>query len=159
MEKRKKPSFLRTDWNRKPRFGSLKKLKWRRARGRHSKIRQKRGGHRVSPEIGYGAPSEIKGLVKGFRPVLVRNLGDLESLAGIKNSAGVLSSKLGFKKKMEIAEKAAKMKIQFLNTSFEKLLAESKKKIEKIESRAASKKAEKSSGKEEKSEKEKGDAK
>ena len=65
MEKRKKPVFKRTDWNRKPRFHSrAKKIKWRKATGRDSKVRLSRKGHGTSPSIGYRMPRAIRGTVK-----------------------------------------------------------------------------------------------
>ena len=128
MEKRKKPLFLRTDWNRKPRFRISSRWKWRRAKGRHSKIRRKRKGHMNIPGIGYGMPREIKGLINGMKPILVQNLLDLGKIG--KNEIGVVSSKIGMRKKVEIAEKAIMNKVAFLNLNAEKFLSETKKKLE-----------------------------
>ncbi len=140
MEKRKKPSFLRTEWNKKPRLGSSKNTKWRRARGRHSKIRQKMKGNTKAPSIGYGMPREIRGLVNGMKPVVLQNVGDLDKVG--KNEVAVVSSTLGMKKKVMLAEKASKMKVNFLNFNPQKVLSAVKE--------AAEKKAKKSEAKEKK---------
>jgi len=122
MEKRKKPRFLRRDWNRKIRFGRRKKLKWRLAKGRHNKIREKKKNRPRMPKIGYGNPKEIRGLIRGMIPVYISNESDLKKVQ--KNNIAILSATIGRKKRMEIAEKAKG--IHFLNFSPEKFLAETK---------------------------------
>ena len=66
MEKTKKPLFKRVDWNKKPRFNRrAKRIKWRKATGRDSKIRLSRRGHGVSPGVGYMAPRSLRGKING----------------------------------------------------------------------------------------------
>jgi large subunit ribosomal protein L32e len=128
MEKRKKPKFLRRDWNRKVRFHNRRnKLKWRLSKGRHGKTREKRKNRPQMPSIGFGSPREIRGLVKGMNPVMINNLNDLSKVG--KDSIAILSSTLGQKKRIQIAEKS--QGIKFLNFNPEKVLSERKKKEEK----------------------------
>ena len=128
MERRKKPVFTRTDFHKKPRFRISRKLKWRRARGRHSKLRQKRKGHVKMPSIGFGMPREIRGLVGGMKPRMIMSVGDLNSMG--KDEIAVVSSSLGSKKKMVLAEKALKMNIKFQNFNPQKFLDGMKKMAE-----------------------------
>lgn len=136
MEKRKKPKFLRRDWKMKPRFWRKKKLKWRAAKGRHNKIREKKKNRPRMPKIGYGNPREIRGLVKGMNPVMVSNENDLKKIG--KNDIAVISSTLGRKKRIEIAEKAKGIK--FMNFNTEKLLNEVKMEKEKASQKTEEKK-------------------
>jgi large subunit ribosomal protein L32e len=122
MIKRKKPTFLRRDWNKKIRFGRRKKLKWRGVKGRHNKIREKKKNRPRMPSIGYGNPREIRGMVRGMKPVYISNENDLAKVG--KNEIAILSSTLGRKSRISIAEKAKGIK--FLNFNPEKLLNEIK---------------------------------
>lgn len=146
MQKRKKPQFLRRDWHRKLKLGGRrKKLKWRRARGRHSKIRQKWKGFAKAPSIGYGSPREIRSLIQGRKTVYVGNMKDLEKIRN--DESGIISSSLGKKKRIEISEKSLKMGIKFVNFNPEKFLQdinaekskEEKKELEKKTSKGAHK--------------------
>ncbi len=129
MEKRKKPKFKRTDWNRKPRFNSrAKKIKWRKAYGRDSKIRLSRKGRTPSPSIGYRMPKASRGLIKGMKPILVKNLSDLKKIG--KGEAGIISGKIGIKKKIVLANEVLKAKVALLNFDAQKFLDGVKKKAE-----------------------------
>jgi len=146
MERKKKPKFRRVDWNRKPRFNRrAKKIKWRKARGRDSKIREKRRGHGFKPSIGYGMPKVIRGLIKGMKPVKINNVSDLDKVG--KKEIAVISSKMGGKKKVDVANKALKLSLKFYNFDPQKFLKE-------IESKKEEKKAKDKMKKEEKKEKE-----
>src|SRR3989344_8502130 len=98
--------FLRTDYMRFLRLGKKrKKLQvWRRARGRHSKIRKKRRGYPIMPTVGYMTARKESGKVKGYYPVMINNLKDLNTIQ--KNSAGIIASKVGAKKRLDIVKKA-----------------------------------------------------
>ena len=74
--KRKKPTFLRTDWHKKIKFGKTvkKNRKWRAAKGRHNKIRLGNKGHPKRPKIGYGQN-------KALTPKIIR----IETLAQLNN--------------------------------------------------------------------------
>ena len=70
--------FLRSDSVRHSRLGKgrRKLLKWRRPRGRHSKIRRHRFSYPVMPAVGYGVPRKDSGKIKGrvlfFRGQILR---------------------------------------------------------------------------------------
>ena len=130
VEKRKKPKFLRRDWNRKIRFGGRKKLKWRWTFGRHNKIRQHMKNRPKMPSAGFGSPREIRGLVMGMNPVHISNIEDLKKIG--QKDIGVISATVGNKKRIEIAEKAKGIK--FMNFNPEKFLQENK--IKKAEKKA-----------------------
>ncbi len=107
--------FKRTDYNRHLKLGKRrKKLQvWRRAKGRHSKIRKKRRSYPRMPTVGYKTSRSEHGKVNGFYPMLISNMQDLNKIG--KNSAAIISSKIGAKKKIEIIKKAEDMKIRILN--------------------------------------------
>lgn len=106
--------FLRTDWTRFSRLGKGRKnkQKWRRARGKHSKIRRKRMGYPVMPTVGYKKPRSQSGLIHGLKPILVHNLAELKQAD--KNSIVILA-RIGAKKKLEMIKQAESMGIKILN--------------------------------------------
>ena len=128
-ERRKKPRFLRKDWHKCIRLGGTKKNRvWRTSRGRHGKLRQKWKNHTKMPSIGYGMPREIRGLVNGMKPVMINNVADLSNLG--KGEIGIVSGKVGQKKRMEIAKKAVETNVKFSNLNARKFLDEMSKKME-----------------------------
>ena len=133
VEKRKKPRFYRKDWHKCIRLGgssgTKKKRVWRRSRGRHGKLRQKWKGRQKMPSIGYGSPMEIRGKVEGMKPVMINNLNDLMNLG--KDQIGIVSGKMGIRKKIELAKKAASMNLKFSNFNPQKYLEMEKKKESK----------------------------
>lgn len=122
--RRKKPKFLRKDTFKISRLGRRrkKKQKWRRPRGRHSKVREKRKGYPQQPSIGWRSPKEIRGLIKGLKPKVVFNVQDLNNL---KENEIAIIGKVGKKRKIEIVKEALKRNIKLLNVT--------KKFIEEIE--------------------------
>jgi|SRR3989344_6514935 len=108
------PSFLRTDWMRFSRLGkNRKKLQvWRRARGKHSKIRKKRFSYPVMPTVGYKTQRKDIGRIDGKIPVLVHNLNEL--LALTKNNVVILA-RVGAKKKLELIKKANELNLKITN--------------------------------------------
>lgn len=112
--------FIRTDVSRFSKLGkNRKKLqKWRRAAGRHNKIRKKRFGYPVKPEVGYKTAKVESGLVNGKVPILVKNMQDIENAGS--NSILIISRTLGAKKKMEILKKANERKLEIANLRKEK---------------------------------------
>src|SRR3989344_5926525 len=110
--KSKKPDFLRQDAHK------VKKLekKWRRPKGRHSKMRFKLRGYRKSPSIGYSSPKEVKYLnKKGLREILVNNINDLMNIDNKELNIVLLSSTLGLRKSLEILRKAKELKLNISN--------------------------------------------
>lgn len=87
--------------------------KWRRPKGRHSKMRKKRAGYPISPSIGYGKPVIMEGMIKGKTPVVVNNVRDVEKSS--KENILVIGRKVGAKKKIEMIKKAKEMKLDILN--------------------------------------------
>jgi ribosomal protein L32E len=105
---RKKPKFRRQDSHKMIKLGNQttkKKQVWRRARGRHSKVRLGRRGHSRRPKIGWGAEKTTEDFVR------IETLKDLE---GIKIKK-ILIAGVGAKKKKEIIKKATEMKLEVLN--------------------------------------------
>lgn len=111
-DKKKKPRFLRRDTFKVSRIGKRRKnkQKWRKAKGRHNKIRQKEKGYGKSPNIGYGASRKIKGHVKGLKPLMVKNLIDLNKAS--KENIIIISRTIGKRKRTEIFKKIEEKKLQ-----------------------------------------------
>lgn len=126
----KKPIFVRKDTFKQSRLGKRrkKKQKWRRPRGRHAKLREKRGGYRAVPSIGYGSPSSSKGLVGGFRPMLVYSV---EQLSQLKGGERAVIGRVGTKRKLEIAKAALERKIILSNLNAKKFIGKAEKEIAK----------------------------
>lgn len=101
-----KKKFLRKFWNRYSKLGKgrKKKQKWRRARGRHNKIRECKKGNPSKVKIGYKKPSKEKIL-------LIHNIKELEKT---KNKE-VIIAKIGAKKKKEILKRAGDIGVKVLN--------------------------------------------
>ena len=66
------------------------KRKWRKARGRHNKIRESKRGHSARPKIGYKADWYV-------RPTTIENVKQLEMLS--KDHQAVISGRVGGKKR------------------------------------------------------------
>jgi large subunit ribosomal protein L32e len=110
--------FKRTDWMRHLKLGKKRgKITWRRAKGKHSKIRRKRTGYPRKPEVGFKSPVKSAGLINGKIPVLVNNIKELSALT----SANIaILARVGAKKKLELIKKAEEMKIQLQNVGRKK---------------------------------------
>lgn len=105
--KAKKPEFLRQDAHKLKRLGGG----WRKPKGRHSQMREKRRGHRRQTGIGFSSPKEVRGLTRdGFSQNLVHNVSEVEGKKAI-----IIGSMVGLKKKMEIVKKANELEIKILN--------------------------------------------
>ncbi len=126
--KAKKPKFVRQDANR------MMNDKWRRPRGKSSKMRYNLRGYPRNVEPGWGSPTEVKGLHKsGLKMVLVRSLSDL-SKVDPKTEGIIISGKLGAKKRIAVIEEAKKKSINILNIKPDDYLKkiEEKKKQKKL---------------------------
>ena len=93
--------FLRTSTKYYKRLGRKKKLKWRKPRGRHNKIRENIRGKQRKVNIGYGTKKEDRGKIKGKIPIFIKNLREAEK---IEKGNLVIISKIGKKKKKDIEE-------------------------------------------------------
>jgi len=103
--------FKRQEYARYKKLG----MKWRRPRGKTSKMRRYEAGKPAMPSIGYGSPKLKRGLhPSGFKDVLVRNMSELESLDP-DTEAGRISANIGKKKKEIMLNKASELGIKILN--------------------------------------------
>jgi large subunit ribosomal protein L32e len=106
-----KKKFKRQEYARYKKLG----IKWRRPRGKTSKMRRYESGKPAMPAVGYGSPKETRGLhPSGFKDVLVCNMVDLEKLDP-ETEAGRISSTIGKRKKEMILDKASELGIKILN--------------------------------------------
>ncbi len=111
MNPRKKPKFLRHMHEAYKRIGTS----WRKPRGIQSKVKLKEKGKIQMPNVGYGAPNELKYLhPSGFKEVLVNNVNDLQNIDTNKEAVRIAHT-VGKRKRSEILKKAEGMKIKVLN--------------------------------------------
>lgn len=111
LSKKKKPKFIRQQWFQFKKLGK----KWRRPKGRHSKLRKSLGYRPPKPKIGYGTPKKIRGLhPSGFVERLVHRPSDLENIDAEKEAIRIAHG-VGKKKKMEIIGIADEKGIRVLN--------------------------------------------
>ncbi|MCS7134503.1 MAG: 50S ribosomal protein L32e [Candidatus Pacearchaeota archaeon] len=105
--KRKKPEFVRKDTYKISRLGRKrkKKRKWRRPRGRHSKVREKRKSYPKQPSIGYS---------KGKKESIKR-VHNVEELENCSEGEKIIIAHVGKKKREEIIKKAKEKNIIVIN--------------------------------------------
>lgn len=117
----KKPRFVRKDWHKISSLGLRRKNKqvWRKPKGRHNKLREKKKSHGVWPSIGYRSPRIIRGTVKGIKPVIVHNEMELENLS---KDNGIIIAHVGLKNKSKIVKKAVAKSIRILNLNTKEFL-------------------------------------
>ena len=142
--KEKKPAFIRQDYQRRKRLG--RKLKWRKPKGIHSKIRHHFKGRRKMPSPGYKSPSKARGLhASGLKIVNVYSTKDIDVIK--KDTEGmVISAQVGLKKTHEMLKKAKELGVIILNFNADE-------KIKKIEHFMSLKKKTHKEGKKEAKEK------
>lgn len=129
--KERKPDFIRQDYQRRKKLG--RKLKWRKPKGIHSKIRHHFKGRRKMPSPGYKSPRKAKGLhSSGLRMVPVHSIEDIKKIKNGSEGA-VISKNVGIKKKLGILKMAKEIEVKVLNLNIDE-------QIKKIESFANSKK-------------------
>ena len=87
--------------------------KWRRAKGRHNKIRKNRLGYTKSPRIGFKVDKRESGKIKGKIPLLIRTMSDFSSAN--KDNIVIIARIIGAKKKIEFIKKAQELNLQILN--------------------------------------------
>ncbi|WP_338601079.1 50S ribosomal protein L32e [Sulfolobus tengchongensis] len=113
--KSKKPEFMRYDWDK---FYRLERQeKWRRPYGRDNKTRLKIRGFPPIVSVGYRLPKEIRELhPTGLKQVLVHNVNELIKLQNQKdNVIVIIASSVGFKKRIEILNKAKELGLKVSN--------------------------------------------
>lgn len=151
---KRKPKFIRQDTNRAKKL----KIKWRKPKGLHSKLRLNKKGHRKTPSQGYRSPKSIRG---GEKFTIIKSIED------IIEGKLMIGGNVGLRKKVEIVKYAKEKGFTILNvpnpdkflTDVEKMLSEKKLvKKSKIEKKEKTKK-EFEKKKEEKTEEKKDDAK
>lgn len=123
--------ILRGDWRFYSKLGKgrKKKQKYRRATGRHSKIRKRRKGYPVPVSIGYKKIGKVR---KKPEIKIIYNIRELENL---KKNEKIILAKIGKKKKIEMVKRAKELGIEILNLNVKKFLRkmdEEKQKKEKV---------------------------
>ena len=109
--KKRKPVFLRQEWFRYKRVG----MKWRKAKGIHSKMKKHVKYRIPSPRIGYSSPKEVRGLhPSGFKEIMVYNINGIEKI-NPGTEAVRIGHSVGAKKRNEIEKKADTLGIRILN--------------------------------------------
>lgn len=108
------PKFKRQENTRFSKLGHKRKKlhKWRKPKGRDSKMRIRRRGHGPSPLVGYRSSRAISGMIDGKKPILVHNVSDLSK---INKDSIVIIAKVGAKKRLEIIAEAEKKNIAVHN--------------------------------------------
>ncbi len=143
---KKRPYFVRQESYIRPKL--KRDQKWRRAKGKHSKMREGRASHKASVQAGYRSPVLVRGMnLLGQVPVLIHNLSELASLNPQRHVA-IVSSTVGLRHKMEIAKKAKEMnlktnlKLDFIEGKIAAMKKAAQAKKEKAKSAKESKKEE-----------------
>ena len=146
--------FKRQDYFRYKKFGT----KWRKPKGRQSKLRKEKKGSGLKPKIGYKKKERfvvrvhINGKDKFFKPILIKTPDELIKINNEKEAA-LIASSVGSKKVTIIKEKAKQLGITILNMKkVKKAVKKSKEKIRKRQEKLKEK--EKAAKEEKKKEKE-----
>ena len=106
-----KPTFRRQEGYRHAKL----KDSWRKPKGRHSKLRLREKARGKVVAIGFGSPSDVRGLNRqGYREVIVSSMADMEAIKP-KEEMAVISSSVGKKKRTELVNLATKKKIHVAN--------------------------------------------
>ena len=143
--KEKKPDFIRQDYQRRKRLA--RKLKWKKPKGIHSKIRHHFKGRRKMPSPGYKSPLRVRGLSTfGLKIVRVASVAELQKMQ--KNEGAIIPKSVGMKKRLEILKKAREINAAVLNFNVSEAIA-------KIETAIASKRKEQPKAQKKESSKEK----
>jgi large subunit ribosomal protein L32e len=113
--------FIRRNWTRHSKLGKgrKKKITWRRPKGRHNKIRERRKGYPARLDVGYR--TDKKSRKKKY--VLVKNINDLSR---IHKHEIVIVGNVGKKKMVEIVKKAHELKVELHNVNIKKFMKEIK---------------------------------
>ncbi len=116
MDKKRLPNFRRQEWYMWKRLGE----KWRKPRGRDSKLRVRKRGKGKMVTVGYRVPREVRDLhPSGLSEVMVANVTELDGIDAAKQAARIASS-VGRRKREQILKKAGELKIRVLNPGVKK---------------------------------------
>lgn len=111
--KQKKPEFLRYLWWKFPKF--INQYAWRKPKGLDNKMRLHIKGYPPSVNVGYGTPSEVRGLhPSGLEPVIVHNVKELQGLDPRKHIIYIAHT-VGLRKRLEIQREAEKLGLRIAN--------------------------------------------
>ena len=113
--------FLRRSTDRYAKLGKgiKKNRKWRKPTGRDNKMRDKRRGYPVVVSVGYIKDSTKRGRINGKKPVMVRNIEDLNR---VKNEEIGIVGNIGMKNKIKIAKLAKEKNVEIGNINLNKFL-------------------------------------
>lgn len=101
--------FLRRNHDKYKRLGGRrKKLIWRRPKGIHNKMRERRAGYPSRPEMGMKSARTERREIK-----LIKNVKELQN--AVKGES-VIVAKVGKRKRLEIGKKAGELGIKILNS-------------------------------------------
>ena len=105
--------FQRQDFMRSHKLGKKKgKVKWRKPKGRHSKMRKRRKSYPKIVLIGYKTSKKNSGKVNSLNPILIHNARELNNVK--KNQIAILA-RIGSKKRMELIKLAQEKNIVIQN--------------------------------------------
>ena len=113
--------FLRRNSDRHSKLGRKRKKKqtWRKPKGRHNKMRDKRRGYPAVVDIGYRKSNKEREKLDGMKPFIINNTGDLEKIK--TGEIGIIRS-IGMKKKIEIVRRAKERGTPLYNINIKKFL-------------------------------------
>ncbi|MEM2878602.1 MAG: 50S ribosomal protein L32e [Candidatus Hadarchaeales archaeon] len=118
------PKFRRQEWFRYKRLGE----KWRKPKGKDSKMRLRKKGKPPLVSAGYGTRKSERGLhPSGLEEVLVCSPDDVKTLDPKRQAARIASS-TGWRKREKIIKAASELGIRVLNPGVRKVEPEGEKK-------------------------------
>lgn len=116
MKKKRLPKFRRQEWFRFKKLGK----KWRRPRGKDSKMRVGKSGKPPTVSVGYRSPKTARGVhPSGLAEILVSSPRDLEGIDARRQAVRIASG-VGKKKRQQIIAKARELNLKVLNPGVEK---------------------------------------
>lgn len=99
--------FKTQDYHRFKRLGT----RWRKPSGRQSKLRVRKSGSGILVSIGYGTKKSERNKIRGMKYVIASSLKDVENA----KEAVIISSSVGARKAVLIADAAVKAGLKILN--------------------------------------------
>jgi large subunit ribosomal protein L32e len=115
-KKKRMSKFRQQEWLRLRRVGK----KWRRPRGKDSKMRVGKRGKPAMPSVGYKLPETSRGLhPSGLVEVAVSRPNDVEGINPSRQAVRIASS-VGIRKREQILARAKELGIRVLNPGIKK---------------------------------------